>query len=257
MDRIALISDIHSNIVALNSVLKDIEERGITKIYCLGDIVLKGSSPCEVLDIIREKCEVIIKGNCDDYAVNADNFHKKWYHEKLGSERVSFLDSLPMYYDIYMSGSHIRLFHASKDNLNYRVLDTSSVEEKLSLFNDENNNIPDIVIYADIHKQYLEKIQNKTLINIGSVGNPLEISLPNVEADNMEELTQAHYCILEGYLNEMEKKPFSVQFVRVPYDIEKELRFAKENGCPSFEPYELELLRGKYRGKKKKENEGE
>ena len=59
MEKIALISDIHSNIVALNAVLDDIEERNITKIYCLGDLVLKGSSPCEVVDLIREKCEIV------------------------------------------------------------------------------------------------------------------------------------------------------------------------------------------------------
>ena len=52
MDRIALISDIHSNIVALKAVLNDIEKRQINKIYCLGDLVLKGSSPCEVIDLI-------------------------------------------------------------------------------------------------------------------------------------------------------------------------------------------------------------
>lgn len=43
MEKIALISDIHSNIVALKAVLEDIESRGITRIFCLGDIVLKGS----------------------------------------------------------------------------------------------------------------------------------------------------------------------------------------------------------------------
>ena len=57
MEKIALIADIHSNIVALKAVLEDIESRGITRIFCLGDIVLKGSSPCETLDLIRNKCE--------------------------------------------------------------------------------------------------------------------------------------------------------------------------------------------------------
>lgn len=253
MERIALISDIHSNIVALKAVLKDIEERNITRIFCLGDIVLKGSSPCEVLDIIREKCEVVIKGNCDDYSVNADNFHKQWYKDKLGEERISYLSNLPMYKDISMSGSNIRLFHASKNDLNYRILDISSEQEKLHLFDDENGNIPDIVIYADIHKQYLEKIQNKTILNIGSVGNPLEISLGDIPTSNMEELTQAHYCIIEGYLNAQEKKPLGIQFIRVPYNIEEELKLAQQNGSPDYEKYELELLKGKYRGKHKQE----
>lgn len=70
MEKNALISDIHSNIVALKAVLENIESRVITRIFCLGDIVLKGSLPCETLDLIRSKCEVVIKGNCDNYAVN-------------------------------------------------------------------------------------------------------------------------------------------------------------------------------------------
>lgn len=53
MDRIALISEIHSNIIALKAVLEDIENRGIHKIFGLGDLVLKGSSSCEVVDIIN------------------------------------------------------------------------------------------------------------------------------------------------------------------------------------------------------------
>ena len=66
MDRIAIISDVHGNVSALNSVMEDIEKRGITTIYCLGDSVIKCANPDKVVDIIREKCEVILKGNCDD-----------------------------------------------------------------------------------------------------------------------------------------------------------------------------------------------
>lgn len=249
MERIALISDIHSNIVALNAVLDDIQERNIKKIYCLGDLVLKGSSPCEVVDLIREKCEIVIKGNCDDYAVNYPNYHTAWHKDLLGHERIEYLDNLPMYKDLYISGSHVRLFHATKDDLNIRILDNSPIEEKQKLFEDKNNNIPDIVIYADIHKQYLEKIRNKTIINIGSVGNSLEISHVVDENENMSEITQAHYCIIEGELNCKTKKSLSIQFVRVPYDINKELEEAKKNDSPDYEIYERELLHAKYRGK--------
>lgn len=249
MERIALISDIHSNIVALNAVLDDIQERNIKKIYCLGDLVLKGSSPCEVVDLIREKCEIVIKGNCDDYAVNYPNYHTAWHKDLLGHERIEYLDNLPMYKDLYISGSHVRLFHATKDDLNIRILDNSPIEEKKKLFEDKNNNIPDIVIYADIHKQYLEKIRNKTIINIGSVGNSLEISHVVDENENMSEITQAHYCIIEGELNCKTKKSLSIQFVRVPYDINKELEQARKNNSPDYETYEKELLHAKYRGK--------
>lgn len=249
MDRIALIADIHSNIVALKAVLNDIEKRKITKIYCLGDIVLKGSSPCEAVDLIQQHCEVVLKGNCDDYAVNCFNEHTKWHNKALGNKRVEYLSNLPIYKDILISGSHVRMFHATKDNLNIRTLDTTSIEEKLKLFADETENRPDIIIYADIHKQYLEKIKNKTIINIGSVGNALEISNEFNETDDMSEITQAHYCIIEGTLDSEEKESLSIQFVRIPYDINKELTLAKNNNVPNYKEYEFELLKAQYRGK--------
>ena len=105
------------------------------------------------------------------------------------------------------------------------------------------------MIYADIHKQYLEKIRNKTIINIGSVGNSLEISHEVDENEDMSEITQAHYCVIEGELNCKTKKSLSIQFVRVPYDINKELEEAKKNDSPDYEIYERELLHAKYRGK--------
>ena len=54
MTKIAIISDIHANIDALNLVLKDIEKRGVDKIICLGDLVTKYFYPAEVVDAINE-----------------------------------------------------------------------------------------------------------------------------------------------------------------------------------------------------------
>lgn len=65
MDKIAIISDIHGNITALNAVLKDINKRNINRIFCLGDIITKCTHPDLVIDKIRKVCEVILIGNCD------------------------------------------------------------------------------------------------------------------------------------------------------------------------------------------------
>lgn len=131
MEKIAIISDIHSNIVALEAVLEDIEKRNIKRIFCLGDLVLKGSSPCEVVDIIKKKCEIVVKGNGDDGAINPKGSkHKEWYHSILGKDRLEYLNNLPMYKDIYISGSHIRMFHATKEDFNYRIFDIDPIEKK-------------------------------------------------------------------------------------------------------------------------------
>ena len=54
MDKIAIISDIHGNYEALTTVLKDIENRNIKNIYCLGDIIAKGVHPSECLTLIKD-----------------------------------------------------------------------------------------------------------------------------------------------------------------------------------------------------------
>ena len=58
----AILSDIHSNIEALTTVLADIEKRGIKTIYCLGDVVGYGPNPKECLDLIIEKTRWCVLG---------------------------------------------------------------------------------------------------------------------------------------------------------------------------------------------------
>ncbi len=61
----AIISDVHSNLEALQAVLKDIDRRGIKRILCLGDIVGYGPNPCECLDLVMKRCQWSLMGNHD------------------------------------------------------------------------------------------------------------------------------------------------------------------------------------------------
>ena len=65
MERIAIISDVHGNITALNTVLDDIHEKGIKRIFFLGDSIVKCANPDLVVDKLRESCEVMLIGNLD------------------------------------------------------------------------------------------------------------------------------------------------------------------------------------------------
>ena len=62
---LAIISDIHGNLDALETVLADMESRGVKRIVCLGDVIGYGPNPCECLDIIRTRCEWSLMGNHD------------------------------------------------------------------------------------------------------------------------------------------------------------------------------------------------
>ncbi len=61
--KVGLISDIHSNKIALEAVLNDMEE--VDMLVCLGDIIGYGPWPSECLDIVRNRSDVVIQGNHD------------------------------------------------------------------------------------------------------------------------------------------------------------------------------------------------
>jgi len=64
----AIISDIHGNLDALKTALEDIDQRGIAKILCLGDIVGYGPDPCACVDLVMARCAWSLMGN-HDFAV--------------------------------------------------------------------------------------------------------------------------------------------------------------------------------------------
>ena len=99
----------------------------------------------------------------------------------------------------------------------------------------EEDPIPDIVGYAHIHSPNIYRFKNKTLFNTGSVGLPIEID--NDEEDLVESpfSTMASYMIMEGNLNSKEFGTWSLQLVRLPYDINKELSKLEKSDIPGKE----------------------
>lgn len=249
MEKIAIISDIHGNITALNSVLEDIRQRGITRIFCLGDLVIKCSNPDLVVDMIKENCEVVIKGNCDDIVVNNCTIPTQfWTKETLGQDRLNYLDSLPNSYDFYMSGYLIRLFHASPFDLesifnpmyknqgrykDLEIMDPNVLFENTSfLGKTKEDKIPDIIGYGHIHTPNLYRFKNKTIFNTGTVGIPMELSNTDKTDPNNHFSTLSSYMILEGNYDSKELGAISFNLVRLPYDVEKEIEFLENSDMP-------------------------
>ncbi|GAA4833413.1 metallophosphoesterase family protein [Paenibacillus vulneris] len=245
MQKIAVISDIHGNIPALDAVLEDIRQRGVTAIYCLGDLVGTGPHPAEAVDTIKELCPVVVMGNWDHLLTKPSQDEVlQWHQRRLGEERLRWLGQLPFSHDFMMSGKKIRLFHASPVSVYTRIQPWDSMESRLTMFHNtdqtggtDGSELPDVVGYGDIHNAYSQNLRGRTLFNAGSVGNPLDIP-------------QASYAILEGQLDSSVPSAFSIQLVRVPYDIELAVRLAEQADIPLLEPYSRELRTGRYRGLK-------
>lgn len=107
MGKIALISDIHGNLEALERVLSEIEKHKPDKIICLGDIVGYGANPKECCDIVRKNCDVVIRGNHDEaifspeitkYFVDHAKESAEWTRGQLDEGTIEWLKSLPYTY---------------------------------------------------------------------------------------------------------------------------------------------------------------
>jgi protein phosphatase len=242
MEKIAVISDIHGNIPALEAVLKDIKERGIKRIFCLGDLVGKGPHPEKAVDICRNECETVIQGNWDFVVADGNGpafLRLDWHRNRLGQTRLDYLKNLPGTMDFYLSGHKVRLFHTSHEGVMKRVFSNDQVADFKVMFNNTDFTgdyfQPDIVGFADIHRILHLSRQGKTLFNSGSVGNAMDEP-------------SAAYIILEGNYGDKNKGLFTFQVVRLLYDVELAIRQAREENMPDIEPYEVELRIAHYRG---------
>lgn len=258
--KIAIISDIHANLQALQATLKDIEKRKVDKIICLGDIISKGVHQRECIDIIKEKCDIVIRGNCDrHFSIEHLNIEEMseiernriiWNQKILTKEDREYLYNLPYCEEFYMSGSLVRLYHATPEVDDKAVVNEDGIQTKIKMFypseKTKSQKVADVVIYGHIHHPYMDKLYNKTLINVGSVGNSFDV-IRNPEKDsNVLETTKSNYMIIEGEYGSKEyTSEISFQFVKVAYDIEKELE--DENQNIEQENYRFEIEQGMYR----------
>ena len=251
---LAIISDTHANLTALEAVLADIAQRGLQQIVMLGDVAGKGPRPAQVLDRLRQLEIPCLFGNWDELLVRplqAAAVAEKpsmteslaWQRQQIGSERLEWLNRLPYALDIPRHSGLVRLVHASSHGVWTRVRENDPLTSFYALFEATENvgldaPIPMAVGYGDIHTTLLRHLRSfpeinpglrgRMVFNVGSVGNPLDSN-------------QSSYAVLHG------SSQIEISFIRVAYDNELECRVALDSGMPHLEEYLEETRTGMYR----------
>ncbi len=247
----AIISDIHSNLEALQAVLRDIESRGITEIVCLGDVIGYGPNPRECLDLIRKHCRLCLMGN-HDHAVlyEPTNFNlaaeraSYWTRRLLEEEperevrnsRWEFLGSLP----IRVKERDLLYVHASPrrpineyifpedvfTNPQKVVANFERLDSKICFVGHTHQ--PGVFLddpYFDPPHElpdspYYEIDEERAIVNVGSVGQPRDRDprasyvVIQRSADTFGDDTDSMVAAT------LECSIEQVEFVRVEYDIE-------------------------------------
>jgi len=228
----AIISDIHSNIEALSAVLRDIKNRGIRDVICLGDVIGYGPNPKECVDIVS-KLRLCLLGNHEEavlHVVQATGFNRKassavrWTAEQFdmlgqdkaaNSERWNFLGNLPRDY----RSNGVYLVHGSPCDPTREYIHVSDVRNPNKMERIFSR-VEHVCFVGHTHvpgawtqdlnyhppeelKSVYHIDERKVIVNVGSVGQPRDF-------DN-----RACYVLFDGE---------SVQWVRVSYDFEKTVR---------------------------------
>jgi predicted phosphodiesterase len=230
MEQVIIFGDIHGNLPALEAVFEDMKKRGYdNNLYCLGDLVGYGTFPNEVVDAIRQRNIPTIMGNYDQgVGNNSDDCgcaYKTEAAQKLGERSIAwsnahvsdenkrYLRELPAQIRLKLGELQVLLVHGSPRKINeylYEERPDESFERLLDVAQ------ADALICGHTHLPYHKVLPSgRHVINAGSVGKPKDDN-PNA-------------CYL--YLSAVGKN-LTVEFIRVPYDVEKAAQAIEASEMP-------------------------
>lgn len=186
--KIAVISDIHGNMQALEAVLADIKSENCDKIFCLGDIAMAGPEPVKVTELIKKMSESpdfeIIQGNTDEmignYSPDLDAQIKSAFPvmgealendvKIMPKELRDFLKKLPKTKEIEIEGVKILLVHGSPRRNNENIMPDLSLTQVEEIIKDTD---ADVIFCGHTHIPCgYQTTTKQTVVNDGSVGRP-------------------------------------------------------------------------------------
>ena len=183
--KIAVISDIHGNFQALDSVLDDMRKNHAEQVFCLGDLAMAGPQPRLIIDLISKKSDwVVIQGNTDkmiaDFSPEIMENVKKSFPIManalaadvylLEDEMKQYLKNLPAQKEVEVEGVKVLLVHGSPRRNNEDILPDLPIKKVEEMIEGTN---ADIIFCGHTHIPCgYQTSRKQTIVNVGSVGRP-------------------------------------------------------------------------------------
>jgi putative phosphoesterase len=172
--RIAVLSDVHSNLPALRAVLRDVDEAAPHEVWCAGDLVGYNPWPNEVLETLRGRRVRAIRGNHDRAVLSADasGFNAfaaeavRWTRIHMAPAGIGYLKGLEDRTRAPSPDGSIAMYHGSPRDDDEYVLPWNATEEFVRIAG------ADIVILGHTHLPMALRFGSGMLVNPGSVGQP-------------------------------------------------------------------------------------
>jgi predicted phosphodiesterase len=237
--RLAVLSDIHGNLTALEAVLADMKSVAPDVVVHGGDLVANGARPADVVDAIRDLGWPGVCGNTDEMlwrpellmelelkAPTKHGLRRVLFQdiapttcELLGAVRVDWLRNLPKEW----CTNENAVFHASPDSLWRAPLADAPEGEFVAAYGTVKSNT---VTYGHIHRPFIRRIGKRTVVNSGSVGL-------SYDGDR-----RASYVVID---------PNALTIRRVEYDVEREVQELRARRYPRAEWLISILMSAEYR----------
>jgi diadenosine tetraphosphatase ApaH/serine/threonine PP2A family protein phosphatase len=238
--RIAMVSDVHSNLEALTAVLRDADRRGAAGLWCLGDTVGYGADPSAVLSLLRGRGALMVAGNHDLAAcgkMGIEEFNPVaaqaalWTREALAEDERAFMAALPL----VTTRGEFTMVHGTLRQPEWEYMLTP--EQALAQFALQetrysivgHTHVPMLVRETDgaaamrrlLPDAIIELGEERLILNPGGVGQPRDGD------------PRAPYMLYD-------EEAATISFHRVLYDIAEAQRKIREAGLPEFLASRLE-----------------
>jgi len=225
---VAIITDIHGNLPALEAALARIEELGIERVFCGGDLVGYGPHPNEVCALIAEREIPTIYGNYD-FAIARDEedcgcayitphdrelgqLSVDWTLAHTSRDAKDFMRSLPFDLRFQVGGIDVHLVHGSPRKVNEYLFEDkpASLYERLAAAESDP-----VLVFGHTHKPWVHEYGDVLFVNCGSVGKPKDGD------------PRGAFGVLRADANSVQ-----ASIERVDYDVESVAAKVREAGLP-------------------------
>jgi putative phosphoesterase len=181
--RIALISDLHGNELAVAAVLADAKQQGVDQVICLGDVATLGPRPSEVLARLKDGNIPTIMGNHDEFLIDLDLIRKytevpiivnsiDWCRAQLNQAELDYVSTFQRTMKIPLEGdSTLFLYHGSPRSHMEDILATTPTEDLDRML---SGNSATVLAGGHTHIQMVRQHKGMLIVNPGSVGMPFK-----------------------------------------------------------------------------------
>ncbi|MFL5735246.1 MAG: metallophosphoesterase family protein [Chloroflexia bacterium] len=233
--KIAVISDIHGNCMALEAVLTDLEQHPADTLVCLGDAIQGGAQPAQTVAALRRLACPVVMGNADAWLLTGENTSpteaiteqqlavREWTLHQLSDADKQFIQSFRPTIEIELEGGRTLLcFHGSPHSFDDLIFPETPEDDFQRLLDGSDPSF--LFTGGHTHLQQVRRLGDSFFFNPGSVGVAFNRHQPE---ENLRLDPWAEYAALISQGDRL-----ALEFRRVPYDPAQLIRTTLSSGRP-------------------------